>query len=97
MAETCSRGELKALAWALKLAQGRYLLAGKTPEENKPIFLVDDLGAEFDEQHRERIQQYLYETGHQTIITAVDPFALSSINGTIAAKLFHVERGKIRD
>ena len=80
----------------VEVSARQILACRETPEENKPIFLVDDLGAEFDEQHRKRIQQYLYETGHQTIITAVDPFALSSINGTIAAKLFHVERGKIR-
>lgn len=95
--EMCSRGELKSLVWALKLAQGQFLLGGKAPKENKPIFLVDDLGAEFDEQHRQKIQEYLYETGHQTIITAVDHFALSRFTETISAKLFHVERGKIRN
>ena len=95
--EICSRGELKSLVWALKLAQGQFLLGGKAPKENKPIFLVDDLGAEFDEQHRQKIQEYLYETGHQTIITAVDHFALSRFTETISAKLFHVERGKIRN
>ena len=71
------------------------MLGGKAPNENKPIFLVDDLGAEFDEQHRQKIQEYLYETGHQTIITVVDHFALSRFTETISAKLFHVERGKI--
>ena len=95
--EMCSRGELKSLVWALKLAQGQFLLREKTPNESKPIFLVDDLGAEFDEQHRQKIQEYLYETGHQTIITAVDHFALFRVNETISAKLFHVERGKIRN
>ena len=85
------------LVWALKLAQGQFLLGEKAPNENKPIFLVDDLGAEFDEQHRRKIQEYLYETGHQTIITAVDHFALSKFAETTSAKLFHVERGKIRN
>ena len=67
------------------------------PNENKPIFLVDDLGAEFDEQHRRKIQEYLHETGHQTIITAIDHFALSRFTETTSGKLFHVERGKIRN
>ena len=52
---------------------------------------------EFDGWHRQRIQEYLYETGHQTIITAVDPFAFSSFAEVITSKLFHVEQGKIRD
>ncbi len=95
--ESCSRGELKALVWALKLAQGRFLLGEKAPNQNKPIFLVDDLGAEFDEQHRKKIQEYLYETGHQTMITAVDRFALSGLTETLSTKLFHVEQGKIRN
>ena len=95
--ETCSRGELKALVWALKLAQGKLLNRKKTPNENKPIFLVDDLGAEFDEQHRQNIQEFLYETGHQTIITAIDRFVLSSFTKNISAKMFHVEQGKIRN
>jgi DNA replication and repair protein RecF len=95
--EMCSRGELKSLVWALKLAQGQFLLGEKASNENKPIFLVDDLGAEFDEQHRRKIQEYLYETGHQTIITAIDHFALSRFTETTSAKLFHVERGKIRN
>ena len=95
--EVCSRGELKSLVWALKLAQGQVLLREKVPNENNPIFLVGDLGAEFDEQHRRKIQEYLHETGHQTIITAVDHFALSRFTETTSAKLFHVERGKIRN
>ena len=95
MTEMCSRGELKSLVWALKLAQGQLLLGEKALNENKPIFLVDDLGAEFDKQHRQKIQEYLYETGHQTIITAVDRFALLDLPRTISAKLFHVERGKL--
>ena len=95
--EICSRGELKSLVWALKLAQGQVLLREKVPNENKPIFLVDDLGAEFDEQHRRKIQEYLHETGHQTIITAIDHFALSRFTETTSGKLFHVERGKIRN
>ena len=96
-AETCSRGELKALAWALKLAQGRFLSEKKAPNKSKTILLVDDLGAEFDGWHRKNIQEYLYETGHQIIITAVDQFAISTFTEMISSKLFHVERGKIRD
>ena len=95
--ETCSRGELKALVWALKLAQSKVLGEKKAPNQNKAILLVDDLGAEFDGWHRQRIQEYLYETGHQTIITAVDPFAFSGFAEVITSKLFHVEQGKIRD
>ncbi|MDC2964499.1 DNA replication/repair protein RecF [Gammaproteobacteria bacterium] len=95
--ETCSRGELKALVWALKLAQSRFLSEKKTPSQNRTILLVDDLGAEFDGWHRQRIQEYLYETGHQTIITAVDQSAFSGFTEAISSKLFHVERGKIRE
>ena len=95
--EMCSRGELKVLVWALKLAQGRLLSEKKASSRNKTLLLVDDLGAEFDRLHRQKIQEYLYETGHQTIITAVDQFALSSSTQVISSKLFHVELGKITD
>ena len=95
--ETCSRGELKALTWALKLAQGRFLGENKAPDQCETILLVDDIGAEFDGVHRQKIQEYLHETGHQTIITAVDQFVFSNFTGMRSSKLFHVERGKIRD
>ena len=72
------------------MVDGKFWKIGKFA-----VFLVDDLGAEFDEQHRRKIQEYLCETGHQTMITAVDRFALSSFTNTISTKLFHVEQGII--
>ena len=91
--DVLSRGQEKLLACALMLAQGVLLheLTGKTC-----IYLVDDLPAELDRQHRQALCQQLGAMRSQVFVTATDPDSLRDCwpagSGT---KWFHVEHGQV--
>lgn len=65
LAEYASRGELRCLAMALKLAE-IDLITEKL--EQAPLLLLDDVMSELDEQHRSLLEEIIQS--HQTIITA---------------------------
>jgi len=87
-----SRGEQKLLVCALRLAQGELLqkLTGKTC-----IYLLDDLAAELDSNHRQRVIDLLTKFQAQVFITAVDANTLGDILKYHPHKMFHVEHNKI--
>ncbi len=87
--EWLSKGQEKALAGSLLLAQAAVYrsLTGRTC-----TLLLDDLPSELDTLHQQRFMERIMETGAQTLITAIE--AGPSLVGK-AAKLFHVEQGKI--
>lgn len=89
--EWVSRGQQKALAVALVLAQAR-LLAQVTGRH--PLLLVDDLPAELDAEHQERVWRLLTETGGQVLMTAIHRQALPETL-VARARLFHVEQGRL--
>lgn len=87
-----SRGQAKLVAYALMLAQLPLIAeAGKVC-----TLLVDDLAAELDELHRQRLFDYLMQTGHQVIVTALDA-AQWDAKGAEGQeiRMFHVEHGRI--
>ena len=93
-----SRGQAKLIAYGLMLAQLPLISeAGKVC-----TLLVDDLAAELDEEHRNRLLGYLAGTGHQTLITALDQPAWAAVVNdnnalqTVDSRMFHVEHGQIR-
>ncbi|OED41441.1 DNA replication/repair protein RecF [Endozoicomonas sp. (ex Bugula neritina AB1)] len=89
-----SRGQLKLVVCALKLAQGFLYseLSGK-----KCIFLVDDLPSELDSPHRRALCRLLLKMGCQTFITCVEHIALENCWLPEAeVKLFHVKQGTIQ-
>jgi DNA replication and repair protein RecF len=90
----CSRGELKVLAWALYLCQGRVSseLGGVTGL----VYLVDDVAAELDAAHRGKVCSALLESGCQVIATGIELDQLLNCWGGATTKLFHVEHGDIR-
>jgi DNA replication and repair protein RecF len=90
----CSRGELKVLAWALYLSQGRVSseLGGVTGL----VYLVDDIAAELDATHREKVCSALLESECQVIATGIELDQLLNCWGGATTKLFHVEHGDIR-
>ena len=92
--QVCSRGELKLLAWALVLSQGKLSAAQRN---QSPIYLVDDLCAELDEAHRQRVCKELYNSGGQILATGIDLAQLRSSWAGVSAKMFHVERGAISE
>lgn len=66
--DTLSRGQQKLVVSALKIAQGKLLI-----EMGKPlVFLVDDLPAELDSQHRQKLCQLLEALQSQIFITSVE-------------------------
>ncbi|MFT4796652.1 MAG: DNA replication and repair protein RecF [Candidatus Azotimanducaceae bacterium] len=94
VAQTCSRGELKLLSWAMVLAQGVVL---SQKENSNAIFLVDDLAAELDERHQAAIAELLVQQGGQVLVTGTDSKRLKGLWGKVSRKLFHVEQGEIRE
>ena len=92
--KVCSRGELKALVWALVLAQGA--LAQESGSEEM-LYLVDDLASEFDARNRERMCGYLAGTEGQVMLTGVDVEPLAQATGEAVQRMFHVKHGEIQE
>ena len=92
-AEVLSRGQQKLVVSALKLAQGQ-LLAEAT--RKRCVYLIDDLPAELDRQHREVFCQVLEQQSSQVFITSVEASALDIAWRNPEKHLwFHVEQGQI--
>lgn len=89
-ATSCSRGELKILSWTLSMCQG--LLEGELP---RLLYLIDDLAAEFDADHRAEFCQTLRETGRQVVMTAIDSSQILNDWGATSGKMFHVKQGAL--
>ncbi|SDG15623.1 DNA replication and repair protein RecF [Onishia taeanensis] len=91
--EVLSRGQQKLVVSALKLAQGRLLemSTGRTC-----IYLIDDLPAELDAEHRRVFCRWLECMDCQVFITTVDPDVLSGVwQSTTPVAMFHVEHGRL--
>lgn len=67
--DTLSRGQQKLVVSALKIAQGQLLIDMGRPL----VFLVDDLPAELDANHRQKLCQLLESLNSQIFITSVEP------------------------
>lgn len=66
--DTCSRGEVRTIALALKIAEIEYL---KTNQKNEEILLLlDDIFSELDKDRREQVIKIISD--HQTVITTTD-------------------------
>lgn len=91
---TLSRGQQKLLICAMILAQGLMLME---IANKRLIYLVDDLPAELDQQSRERLMSLLIKQETQVFITAIDCDFFNGLLGMdeIAAKVFHVEQGRV--
>jgi len=74
--EVLSRGQQKLVVSALKLAQGQLLeqLSGRTC-----LYLIDDLPAELDGDHRRIFCRWLERLDCQVFITSVDHAALADV------------------
>ncbi len=91
--DVLSRGQLKLVVCALKLAQGFLYkeLSGK-----QCIFLVDDLPSELDIPHRLALCQLFQKMNCQTFITCVEKEALKDCwLPETEVKMFHVKHGQI--
>ncbi len=68
-ADILSRGQQKLVVSALKVAQG-YLLRQQTGRSC--VYLIDDLPAELDRQHRQRLCRLLEQLNSQVLVTSTD-------------------------
>ncbi len=66
--DVLSRGQLKLLMCALRLAQGEYLIQQK---QQQCLFLIDDFASELDLNKRELLTQRLRESQSQVFVTAI--------------------------
>ncbi len=93
-AAVCSRGELKVLSWAMVLAQGALF---REVTRASLVYLVDDLAAELDAAHRDRVSELLAKPGNQVVVTGIDRTQLDTGWGDRAPKWFHVEQGCVHE
>lgn len=86
-----SRGQLKLLMCALRLAQGEFF----TQQTGQScLYLIDDFASELDEQRRELLATRLKATQAQVFIGAIDPQQIASMMDE-KGKMFHLEQGKL--
>ncbi|MGB1270856.1 MAG: DNA replication/repair protein RecF, partial [Endozoicomonas sp.] len=91
--DVLSRGQLKLVVCALKLAQGFLYreLSGR-----QCVFLVDDLPSELDIPHRQALCRQVQKMKCQTFITCVEKAALENCwLPETEVKVFHVKHGQI--
>ncbi|MCW8333538.1 DNA replication/repair protein RecF [Vibrio paucivorans] len=89
--DVLSRGQLKLMVCALRVAQGQHLtqMTGK-----QCIYLIDDFASELDSQRRKRLADCLKETGAQVFVSSITESQIADMHDN-TGKMFHVEQGKI--
>lgn len=91
-ADILSRGQLKLVVSSLRLAQGAHLARH---QGDRCVYLIDDLPAELDGEHRRTMCQLLDEMGCQVFITCVDADVIDSDwRDAGAVRRFHVKQGE---
>lgn len=89
--DVLSRGQLKLMVCALRLAQGQ-LLTKQTG--TACTYLIDDFASELDSQRRALLATQLKETGAQVFVSAISADQVAEMSDE-NSKMFHVEHGKI--
>lgn len=93
LAQHLSRGQQKQLIIALFLAQAALL---RERRDRGCQFLLDDLSAELDPEHRRRVMRELKAIGAQIFLTAIETGNLA-VEEWEGASRFHVEHGQLRE
>ena len=88
--DSLSRGQIKLLVYALKLAQATYY---HSKMGESCLFLLDDLPAELDHRHRRQVIDCLYDLDCQFFVTGVDKHDFDGLVRENAHKMFYVEHG----
>ncbi|MBS0967873.1 DNA replication and repair protein RecF [Chimaeribacter arupi] len=86
-----SRGQLKLLMCALRLAQGEFLTR---QNGRRCLYLIDDFASELDTDRRRLLAQRLKATQAQVFVSAVSAEQVTDMAGE-KGKMFRVEQGKI--
>ncbi|ACH64942.1 DNA replication/repair protein RecF [Aliivibrio fischeri] len=89
--DVLSRGQLKLMVCALRLAQGQHL----TEATGKQcIYLIDDFASELDSHRRQLLAQYLKQTKAQVFISSITAEQIADMHDD-ESKMFEIEHGKI--
>lgn len=89
--KTLSRGQQKLLIYGLVLSLSQLIMEGSG---EPPLLLIDDLGAELDDENSQKILGYLGNTGMQIFLTVLD---IHRYKLPDSAKVFHVKHGSMRN
>ncbi|NVD05845.1 DNA replication/repair protein RecF [Vibrio sp. JPW-9-11-11] len=89
--DVLSRGQLKLMVCALRVAQGQHLteMTGK-----QCIYLIDDFASELDSQRRKRLADCLKQTGAQVFVSSITDSQIADMRDE-NGRMFHVEHGTI--
>jgi len=89
--DVLSRGQLKLLVYALRLAQGLFL---NSVDNKQCVFLIDDFSSELDKSKQKILAKHIIDSDAQVFISAI---SANSIEDLFMQKrsLFHVKQGKI--
>ena len=91
-AQTCiSRGQQKTLVALMRLAQAMQFTESSN---HSCVLLYDDLAAELDVHHREKILSVLSKMNIQLFLTAIDKQQID-LSAWQVKKMFHVEHGTL--
>ncbi len=92
--DVLSRGQLKLLMCALRLAQGEYLIQQK---QRQCLFLIDDFASELDPTKRALLAHRLRQSGSQVFVTAITHDQLQQMHWQEQHndRLFQVQNGTI--
>lgn len=90
--EVLSRGQLKVLLFALKIAQNNVI---RDSGRKQPLLLIDDLASELDQQSTRQIFSYLRDINSQVFITAINAEQVSPFIDAGQLAMFHVEHGQL--
>lgn len=88
-----SRGQLKLIILALKLAQVKLL---DSYFRNAGCVLIDDLSAELDPANRSRLIRFLADLQVQIFMTAMEIKDFGDMSPVKDYRMFHVEHGEIK-
>ncbi|MCK3658306.1 DNA replication/repair protein RecF [Pasteurellaceae bacterium Pebbles2] len=90
--DVLSRGQLKLLMCALRLAQGEHLMKQKN---RHCIFLIDDFASELDENKRALLAERLQQSQSQVFVTAITQDQLKQMQPE-QHRTFSVVKGEIK-
>jgi DNA replication and repair protein RecF len=90
--EVLSRGQIKIFVCIMLLARAKLLR-----NEQKSLFLIDDLHAELDKRHCSLFIEAIKAMQCQVFITGIEADLLRDRLQACTTQMFHVERGMIRE
>ena len=88
-----SRGQQKTLVALLRLAQAQQFTEST---DRNCILLYDDLAAELDAEHRQKILNVLSKMKTQLFLTSIEAEQVD-LSAWQSKKMFHVEQGQLKD